>query len=333
MKVPASEWNRMVDYMLRNGVRSVLACDAQEWSHPWKTLVAWNETKTRFECRVKAGFVNGADVLTKIVGEDDVVSDVPLSDSPAIPVLSTRAVTAGVHPFFAALGVKETSSPTEDQIEQGITEIISGLPSDSSAERILRAADIVLRCFRPKTIVEWRAQPVETGSQAQFSLGSSGSYGPPQLIITSRFNQASSTPTDAQRLEGVVDDQGYDECLIATVFFVSPAGVAPDYELGKDWQAFTQHDLFWNAEHIVTGAISPEPENLSLNLAGLGNAANAQFIVNSLLAAQNDAMAAALQFLNAREIKGRITTPGHGTPPEFDTTARLDPPFPYKGRQ
>lgn len=321
----------MVDYAFSRSIRSLMNRDALEWSHPWKTAIVWNAERTRFEAVIKPGFVNGMDVVTRIEVEDETFADVPLTDFPAIPLTSTREVSASVPAFFAAFSVKETSEPTADQLDIGVTEIIEGLPTDESEQRRLVACDLVLQCTRPRTTVEWTVAPSETGSQATFVLGTAYAEQTARIVAVREWQTVQPGDT-LSRLEGGIEDTGLDECLVATVFFLSPPGVGIDYPLGNDWQAFVRHDLFWNAEHIVSGNVSPTPQPISLNLAGVGAAVNAQFIVNQILAAQNDADAAVLQFMQANEIKGRITTPGSAKPSDFDMTARLDPPFPYKGR-
>lgn len=335
MKVPASQWNRMVDYAFSRRIRSMMNRDALEWAHAWKTAVVWNAEREGFDAIIKPGFVNGLDVTARIQVEDEagemVFADVPLTDYPAIPLAGTREVSASVNVFFQSFGVVETSEPTADQIEAGITDIIEGLPTDETEQRRLVACDLVLQCTRPRTTVEWTVAPFETGSQATFVLGVEQAEQTAKIVPMKEWQAVQ--PGDAlSRLEGGIEDTGIDECLVATVFFLSPPGVGLDYPLGNDWQAFVRHDLFWNAEHIVSGNVSPTPQPISLNLAGVGAAVNAQLIVNQILAAQNDADAAVLQFMQANEIKGRIITPGSAKPADFDMTARLDPPFAYKGR-
>lgn len=335
MKVSAQQWNKMVAFAFARRIRSLMARDGLEWSHPWKTAVVWNAEREGFDAIIKPGFVNGLDVTARTLVADEsgerVFQDVPLTDHPPIALSSHREVSALVPAFFQAMGVVQKTPVSVDQIAAGITEVIEGLPEDEAKARRLLATDLVLRCTRPRTVVEWNVSPAETGSQAQFMFGVAQAKQTAKIVAMREWQAVQPSDT-LTRLAGGTEDSGIDECLVATVFFVSPAGVGPYYELGADWQAFVRHELFWNAEHIVTGSTSPTPQPITLNLAGVGAAVNAQLIVNQILAAQNDADAAILQFIRATEIAGRITTPGQGTPAEFDTTARLDPPFPYKGR-
>ena len=331
MKVPSSQWNKMVDYAFSRRIRSLMNRDALEWSHAWKTAVVWNAERERFEAIIKPGFVNGLDVTARVANDEGEFFDVPLTNYPAIPLASTREVSASVNLFFQSFGVVETSEPTADQLDIGVTEIIEGLPTDETEQRRLVACDLVLQCTRPRTTIDWTVAPFETGSQATFVLGVKQAEQTAKIVPMQEWKSIEASDA-LSRLEGGIEDSGLDECLVATVFFLSPPGVGIDYPLGADWQAFTKHELFWNAEHIVSGNVSPAPQPISLNLAGVGAAANAQLIVNQILAAQNDADAAVLQFMQANEIKGRITTPGSAKPADFDMTARLDPPFPYKGR-
>jgi hypothetical protein len=347
MKVPASTWNKMVDFIFRRRVRSVLALDTGDWRHPWHTSCDWNAQEERWEATVKPGFVNGRDVTVQIEAEQLLDSgetivepslnnssatvQLPLTASPSIPLTTFRHLTASAPAFFALLGVKSITAPTADQLDQGITDIISGLPDDPLSERQLKACDIVLRCTRPRTTIEWQITPAETGAQAQFTVGSSGSSSSsPSLRVSASFNPL--TPTDdLTKLQGGYEDPGYDDFKVCTVFFLSPPGASVDAEVDQTWQPHVRHDLFWNARYTISQPVSADPQNITLNLAGLGSAAGAQLTVNQLLSQSNDAFAAALQFLASREITGTLSTPGTPENQKWDKLADLDPPFPYVG--
>ncbi len=334
--VTASAWNEMVDYIFRHRLLSLLSLGQSGWAHPWFTSPAWNAEKERWEATVNPGFVNGQDVTVQIGDPLNTASlnTVPLTDFPSIPLTSTRAITSGAPDFFAALGVRDVAAPTEDQLEQGILEVVSGLPSDSAQQRQLRACDIVLRCTRPVTTITWAFGSISEASFAQFKVGVSGSSQSRYSLHVMAEWTTNEPMSYFDRLNGGTNDPGYDEAVVCTVFFLSPPGVGEDYELDGTWQAFVRHELFWNADHIVA---LPSPsalaQNLQIDLAGLGNAAGAQFNVNQLLATNNDAFAAAQQFLTSREVTGRITTPGHVNPPDWDRALQPDPPFPFKGRR
>lgn len=371
--ISAREWNTLMEQLARwTPLGFTPANAAGGWRHPWFTFVAWNAVEERWEARVTPGFVNGKDVTVLVEAEQLLDSgetivepslnnssatvQLPLTDFPSIPLTSFRTIggstnvnlgTAGelVPEFFAALGVQGSQTVSVEDLEDGtptdITDaklsIVAGGtdPGTQLPERILRACDIVLRCTRPRTTVDWIITPAETGTQAQFIVGSSGGSADTlvrSLHVVSEFS-AVEPMNDFDRLSGGTNDPGYDEVLMATVYLLSPAdaAAAADAEIDETWTPYVRHALFWNADHILSQPVSVAPQNITLNLAGLGAAAGAQLTVNQILSTSNDAFNNALQFLTAREITGTITTPGHRVAPEWDKTLSLDPPFPYVG--
>ena len=358
--ISAREWNTLMGQLARWTPLGYTPANASSgWRHPWFTYVTWNAETERWEASVTPGFVNGKDVTVSVEAEPETGNqepgtklDVPLTDSPTVPLTVLRTIggstnasigTAGelVPEFFAALGVQGSQTVSVEDLEDGtptditdakLSTVAGGTdPGTQLPERILRACDIVLRCTRPRTTVDWIITPAETGTQAQFTVGSSGgSADACSLHVVSEFS-AVEPMNDFDRLSGGTNDPGYDEVLMATVYLLSPADAAADAEIDETWTPYVRHALFWNADHILSQPVSVAPQNITLNLAGLGSAAGAQITVNQILSSQNDAFAAALQFLTAREITGKITTPGHASPTEWDQALSLDPPFPFVG--
>ena len=322
MKIPAREWNKMVDWLLRNRVRSVLGFGDAGWAHPWKTRVAWNADDERFEARINPGFVNDADVTALIDGKD-----VPLTDYPAIPVTSTRSVP-GDDGFFARLGVY---SP---QVDDFGNEIEDPAAPDVAQRRVLRAADIVLYHDRPSAAAEWTITPAETGANAQVKIvyrtapGSrTGGY---VRAIAELQPIAESDPLSI--LTGEAADATFDAILAATVYLLSPAGSDDKTPVDARWTPYVRHNLFWNADYTTTGIAPTSPtQNIELNLGGIGANVGAQITVNRLLAQDNDAANNALALLSANRVEGHFTTPGQRVPRDYDRSLRLDPPFPFKG--
>lgn len=342
MIIPASVWNQMVDFYFRHRLLGVLDLGGGNWRHPWHTTVAWNAEKERFEAAINPGLVNGRDVMARVESADDplVVIDQPLTSSPRIALGSFRAVPSGAPEFFAALGVRSTASLTVDDLEASapvdLTEAKLAGSSDADVaasilpERWLKACDVVLHQERPRTVVDWQITPPEIGQQAQFTVGSTGALAKNAYVRATAEFVAAAPRDDRATLTGETEDSGLDSVKICTVFLLSPPDVGPEAEIDSRWEPHVQHDLFWNASYRFTQPVAVASQNLTLNLAGLGNAAGAQFTVNQLLAQNNDAFNAALQFLNAREVTGKFTTPGNSVR-KWDKAASLDPPFPYKG--
>jgi hypothetical protein len=343
MKVPASVWNRMVDYIFQYRLLSVVSLPGSQWRHPWFTTARWNEEAKAWLAHVRSGLVNGQDVTVSVIVDEE-RRDVPLTEDPAFRLLSFRALGSDtisidgsgepVPPFFQRLGVRAPRQ-ISTEIGDGLVETITGLPEDAAEAlppRQLRACDIVLRCLRPRTAVEWLITPAETGAQAQMSLLTTGSGAhKATLRQTSRYQPVQAVP-DLTRLEGLVTDPGYDEAHVSTVYLLSPENAGPETEIDATWTPYVRHHLFWNADYLTTQPTIVPRQNLELNLAGLGGIAGAQFTVNQLLSLQNDATNNALAFLLGNEITGKISTPGHSKGSiQWDESESLDPPFPFFG--
>jgi hypothetical protein len=343
MKVPASAWNRLVDYLFRHRLLSVVSLEGSQWRHSWFTSARWDAEAKSWLANVRPGFVNGQDVTVSVVVDEE-MKNVPLTEDPAFPLSQFRAIGTDtisidgtgepVPPFFVKLGVKGARSLSTEG-DAGITETITGLPEDAAEAlppRQLRACDIVLRCLRPRTAVEWLITPAETGAQAQITLLTTGSSAhQASLRVTSRY-QPIQAAADLTRLEGLVTDPGYDEAHVCTVYLLSPENAGPETEIDATWTPYVRHHLFWNAEYLTTQPTIIPRQNLELNLAGLGGIAGAQFTVNQLLSLQNDATNNALAFLLGNEITGKISTPGHSKGSiQWDESESLDPPFPFFG--
>jgi hypothetical protein len=343
MKVPASAWNRLVDYLFQHRLLSVVSLGGSQWRHPWFTSVRWDDETQAWRAHVRPGFVNGQDVTVSVIIEEE-RRDVPLTEDPTFPLSSFRALGSdtisidgsgeSVPEFFQRLGVRAPRQ-ISTEIGDGLVETITGLPEDAAEAlppRQLRACDLVLRCLRPRTAVEWLITPAETGAQAQLTLLTTGSSAhQASLRITSRY-QPIQAAADLTRLEGLVTDPGFDEAHVATVYLLSPESAGPESEIDATWTPYVEHHLFWNADYLTTQPTIIPRQNLELNLAGLGGIAGAQFTVNQLLSLQNDATNNALTFLLGNEVTGRISTPGHSKGSiKWDKAESLDPPFPFFG--
>lgn len=342
MNIPASEWNRMVDYYFEHRLAGVLDLGGSKWRHPWFTSVAWNVDRERFEAVTKPGLVNGRDVLARVESPDDpdLRVDLPLTDTPRIALSSLRSITTAVPEYFVRLGVRSVEPLTADALEEGvqvdITEerLAASADADIAAsilpERQLKACDLVLYQQRPRSVAQWEITPAEIGQQAQFSVGVVGTLARHAYVRSVPEHVPPAVRDAMATLTGEVEDTGLDSVKLCTIYLLSPPGAGPFEEIDSKWEPHLQHELFWNASYRYTQPVVTGSQNLTLNLAGLGNVAGAQLTVNQLLATQNDAFAASRQFLAAREINGKFSTPGNREV-KWDQASRLDPPFPYKG--
>lgn len=329
MRVSVTWWNQLVDHWFASRLRSFTGIEDEGWPHPWHTSARWNEEAERWECSVKPGFVNGREVVVKSEirnSKSEVeMKDVPLTDAPALPITSTRLITSGTPEYFVARGARDTASQNLDpeSPDFGITEI-TGPPDELLPRRSLRACEIILSITRPRTVLDYAVQPDIIGQGVILSVR--------QARMPVAFRLRSSARALPPRAAAPADifsvDNGLDEYRVATVFFLGPEN-AGEGELDQTWEPRVRHHLFWNADYETTAGAFKSPEPLRLTLAGLG--AGAQINVNQLLAQNNDAYQQALAYLTSSAITGALTTPGHRTAPPYDTTASLDPPFPFVG--
>jgi hypothetical protein len=342
VRIPAVTWNELLTDMvplLRNRIMSITGVGPKnQWRHPWFTTARWDPIAETWLATVKPGLVNGQDVTVSVKVNEE-TKDVPLVDGPPFPLGNYRAIGTDavnldgtgeeVPPFFIPLGVAQPM--TFSTTGEGITQEITGLLSEQENQRILRACDIVLRCYRPRSVVDWQITPAVTGSVAQVAVGLSGSSAHKATLNVVSKHAPTPTLADLDLLSGALADPGYDQALIATVYLLSPAGAAYEATPGADWTPYVEHHAFWNADYIAARPVLPaRAENLQLNLFGLGGITGAQFTINQILSTSNDATANLLAQLTSRMSSGKISTPGHRrSSVKWDETRSLNPPFPF----
>lgn len=335
MKGPltALAWNALLDRLaplLRNRVMSVTSIGGGKWLHPWHTSARWNATEERWEATIKPGFVNGLDVTVSVEAEPGTGNpepgtkiDVPLTDSPPIPLsvfrsIGTDAISIdgsgeAVPEYFRARGVGDPISLNTADGE-GIVQEISGLIDDQASKRLLRACEILLYHDRPAAEAQWTQGIGIDGTFAQFAIAYNAATGAKDhgyLRVAKELPLV--TPEEDAAAAAVLGlgfaDTPYDWRPVATVYLLSPEGAALDSEPDETWQPHVKHHVFWNLHYAHT-SLPPAAaqQNLTLNTAGLGGAAvNLQATVNLMLAQQNDAMAGLNELLRTR-VKGAFWT-------------------------
>jgi hypothetical protein len=94
---------------------------------------------------------------------------------------------------------------------------------------------------------------------------------------------------------------------LATVYLLSPEDTPAGAKPGPDWTPYVKHRVFWNLVHAVR---SDPPvgrtENITIFTGLAGGVADG--LINQLLATNNDASAAASEFLANRTVEGRFWT-------------------------
>lgn len=345
-KVPiinSKTWNAMIDVVSRRlPLRFVRT--SRRWVHPWKIVPEWSEQVDQWVFRIRPGFVNGVEpeistparlaserTLDRIEEETGTRPekkqsvDALITESPQIPVSSTRGIGKGANPesisvsargqlrvsfepvpeFFTQFGVMDETMEFTGDFNTGIQEI--SVPSSGEPAALLRACDVVLYIDRPAAKLDIiRGNPLIDSFSALLTIGygrSSVARERPWLSVTAKYVPIIAEDP-ANILQGISDPE-FDAIKIATIFFVSPPGFSPSKPMDETWIPFVRHDQFWNLAHAPQRIPDPtpiEPIRLITGLAG----GIADPIFSSLLAPGNDAFNTALQTLRSRNLAGRF---------------------------
>lgn len=318
MSITALEWNAFLREVKASRVLDVLSLDhGRQWRHPWYTTADWDPRRKRWLARIKPGFVNGLDVTASI---DD--KDVPLTDSPGLPLMAWRAIGSDAEPvsssvsdggalsvsfeavpeFFKVRGVGEPPTIASDGTD-GL--VINENTNPTTEQRRLRACDLVLYHDRPAL-----ASQVITGigfdaSQINVALSyrsTSSTRRAAYVRAMSRY-KAAVTASPLEQLVGLYQQPTFDAIHLATVYALSPNSRSE--EIDESWSIYTAHKEFWNLRyaHSLQGQpLDTTPLRLSTGLA----AGLLDSIGNAMLAPVNDANAAALALLNNRAVAGEF---------------------------
>lgn len=359
----------------------------REWRHPWSTAVEYSSISRQWHAVIKPGYVNadcpiyrtdtreqvsqGRDFgINPLTGQPffssfvfdrsrpapgPVVSlDIPLYLAPAIPLRQWRALgydsASGdaVPSFFQARGVS-VANPE--------------VTPEPRSLHLLRATDLILHQPRVALTSQISIQP---GLLTGISIA--------RQVLTTRqplegdvlrvFSGTYRLPEQIDPLEGVYEEEAWDELKIATVYLLSPAGATPGSEPDGTWHPFIQHDLFWPLSWIPAPFFRPVDVSNNFNpLSGLAPLVGglALPIINTFSATSNDLAQMALNLITARSQAGTwwtMTGGGHVavTPPappsevtglraaqalraanalaaaraDAATRRSLDPAFPYR---
>ncbi len=304
----ASTWNALIDRLRREQVIGCTVTQYGSWKHPWYVTPAWNKEREEWACEINPGFVNGLDpevrlqaseapeeTLGRLGATQEARVDAWLTEAPQIPLRQWRAIGdeglpdtgERMPPFFQAL--------TEGESEK--------------KRRLLRACEIVLRHDRIAAGTSWNLGSGSSGSFAQFSVSYGRRPGARErayLRTTSRYDPP-TPPDPLDLLLGKVVDEGIDSLHLSTVYLLSPEGASPESPPDASWTPFVRHRVFWNLIYAVR--FDPpvgRTDDITL-YTGLGGGI-ADGMINQMLAQNNDASAAAMQFLSNRSIEGRFWT-------------------------
>jgi hypothetical protein len=253
--------------------------------HPWHTSVEWHEDKEEWRVRVVPGFVNGMAPDVPALTYDETgktgakVSVTPtLLEDWAFPIPKTgyrevrgRELGEAVPRYFQDMGVKEEKHGMSTGGGMGVTVNMS--EQETEGDRLLRAVDVVLTAFRwtYKLDVTFPGNLV-LGQIVDYSvtLDAAQAFRRPTISVMPRIPAAESDDAFMQRLMGNFGDEGFDQILVSTVYFVSPpksAAKKPLDQVTDEWTPVAKHNLFWNLGYW--SEVEPPRNFQQLSHAGL----------------------------------------------------------------
>lgn len=341
--IPATAWNRLVDFLARNQVLGSTVLRSGNWKHPWELTPVWDADRQQWTTRIEPGFVNGLDATMSLPFreapegtrarlsdqkiEPDAAVDCWLTEEPQLSLSAWRALGSDAEPgatstssdgtvtvsfeavpkFFAALGVGPPPNLNSQISDLGIVQRLSGELATSTESRLLRATELVLYQDRFATSTQWQTGLGFDGSNAQFSVTykrSPNMRDRAYVRSMARWQPVDSTPLQS-RLTGDWTDNTFDALHLATVYLLSPPETPQASLPDGTWTPYVKHRLFWNLIH-ASNVLEPalKRENLVLN-TGLA-AGLLDSIGNQILAVINDQNAAIAEFLGRSTLEGRF---------------------------
>jgi hypothetical protein len=309
MSVPAHAVNELIDRLAAARPQPGSLCMIRQTSsgyainsldledqliHPWMTTARWDLKKNRWMISVRPGFVNGIDATVPIVDSKNGAVDVPLMDAPEFPVdrfayRTTPIQQDGPIPaFFKELGASVDRSILVDSMGN----ISSG--ENSPNRRCLQSVDIYLSVSRAAIngttyYTASASQTLQVTYTPKINNAALLRFGTRPRILQTAVWKSQAQMTPLERFYSNSEDIPADELLVATVYLLSPVGVAEGTEADGTWTPFVQHSLFYNLNHAPQ-RLQPieqpgDPSSISID-TGLPFADQ---IGNQLLGQLNDA--------------------------------------------
>lgn len=235
--------------------------------HPWHTSVQWREDKQEWWARVVPGFVNGRPPEVPALSYSYYETDKPdskvtltptLLDDWAFPIPKTmpreirgKDFGEAVPRHFQDMGVKDERHGAS--LDTGRERVAINLSEqETEGDHLLRAVDIVLTAYRAtyKIDVTFPTNLV-TGQIVDYSvvLDTSQAFRPATIGVMPKIPDSTGDNDLLQRLMGNYGDEGFDQILVSTVYFVSPSKSVAKKQLDTvtdEWTPVVKHNLFWN---------------------------------------------------------------------------------------
>jgi len=328
-KIPAADWNALIDQLVRDQVIGATVLERGGWRHPWQTTVQWDGEMSAFAAQIKPGFIGGLDPIIATAGKYAPEAtlkrlgvsrarvrservDAYLTERPRVRLDQWRAIGRDGQPTSQravngrAVASYEAAPPF--LVAQGAGQPPQGDEVPRSG-RLVRATEIFLVKARFQTTTQWTFGLGEDGTRASFDLA----FAPPPpgseraRIGTERATTPPTPPDPLAQLLTGYQDTGQDKLPLATVYLLGPESAFPGYDIGPDWTPHVQHHLFYNLAYDVS-AIAPLEIDAGIGIPrGLGLGVADATIAN-LAGRINDLSDQLAEFLANNRAEGKFWT-------------------------
>jgi len=329
--IPASQWNRMCDMLVRNQVLGGRVFSGK-WKHPWSVTCFYDDMQLGWTASILPGFIGALDPSVSVEGKfapaktlerlghtpisaRSLRLDAYLTEGPRMPLNLWRAIGAD-----GAAGVSTTGEPSYEPVPPALIALgaspppTSSLPSnqaappataqDSGRKRFVRATELVIFQRRIATRTQWRFGQGTDETAAQFDVFYEPA-GDERPTIRAERKPTLPPPDDPiATFLGVAQDTGVDRLPLATIYAISPPLYEADEMPGPDWSIHVQYYLFWNLFRDIN--VAPrldESDGLGMP-RGLGLGV-ADVSINNLAARINDTNDQLQEFLNANKVEAK----------------------------
>lgn len=235
---------------------------SREWRHPWHAESFFDEGA--WKVKILPGFVNGEAALTGTGEKDDPETDdredlVALTELPAIKIpvdAYTRPKKASE--FFKRKGVIDPPKDPEVALG-GAGGVVLTMPFEEEVSpdaRMLLQAVVYLTQARATQKMEVSIPGnLVQGDLVNYTIvwdtTALSRFGNRPRVMIAKDVPKPSTPSLLDILGGSVNDETFDNLMLSTLYFVSPAGVTDAKEPDATWDPYVKHEVFWNLNYAA----------------------------------------------------------------------------------
>lgn len=310
-------------------------------SHPWQVTPVWHAEEKLpsggyWSAKVNAGLVNGIPAAITMALEDAPIAAQERIEEEAKKLKQEKPAPTSTHDVFLdeqaevklvwrkiGSDANPTGAVTGDADTGVVTGVFEKVPAFFQAlgvasantnlleplaetTRYLRACDLIVKQPRLAFANEITVGAVDDGS----ILAANPTFTVPKdrqtrVEALPKFVALAASPTALEVLVQRFADEPFDQFLLATVYALSaPNEQRPDLLTGG-WSIYTHQQVHWNLAHatprIEERKVFTPITFFSPLAAGLGN-----FLINSILAVNNDFTQALLDLHQQTNLRGKF---------------------------